>query len=123
MNLASLVDFLGAPKRSQIWAKIGTFAVFFLFLKKISSAKIGNKVKFCQWFGLLLGAILNEPGKPHGPFGGPEKGSKLGRNQPFAVFTSLYQKINSALLGNEVKFCQWLGLLLGAILDEPGKPH
>ena len=80
-------------------------------------------MKFCQWFGLLLGAILNEPGKPHGPFGGPEKGSKLGRNQPFAVFTSLYQKINSALLGNEVKFCQWLGLLLGAILNEPGKPH
>ena len=53
------------------------FSPFFPYLKSnVSSTMPENREKLSGWLGLLVWAILDEPGKPFRPFGGPEMGPK-----------------------------------------------
>ena len=86
----------GGQKLAQNLLKIGFFAVFSTLHSKVISEMPRNEVRFCQWLGMLVWAILDKPGKPIRPTGGPEMEPKLINNWLFAVF------FHSALKG---KFC------------------
>ena len=61
-------------------------AVFSTFHSKVSSATPHNKVRFCQWLGMLVWAPLGGPGKPHWSFGGWEMGPTLIKYGLFGSF-------------------------------------
>ena len=60
------------------------FSLFFPYLKSyVSSTMPENMEKLSGWHGLLVWAILDEPGKPYKPFGKPEMGPKSIKNRVF----------------------------------------
>ena len=86
MTRGTLSGLQRVQNRGQNGLKLAFFGFFSCPHSERRSVKAENEVKFCQWHGLLLGAILVEPEKPHGPLGGSKKGSKLGQNRLFLVF-------------------------------------
>ena len=86
MTRGTLAGLHRVLNRGQNGLKLAFFEVFSSPHSEKRSQMAKNEVKFCQWHGLLLRAILVEPEKPHGPLGGSKKGSKLGQNRLFLVF-------------------------------------
>ena len=62
-----------------------------------------------------------------GTLAGLQRGLNRGQNGLklafFEVFSSPHSEKRSVMAENEVKLCQWHGLLLRAILVESEKPH
>ena len=83
MMRGTLAGLQRGLNRGQNGLKLAFFDVFSSPHSEKRSVMAKNEVKFCQWHGLLLRAILVEPEKPHGPLGGSKEGSKLGQNWLF----------------------------------------
>ena len=93
MTRGTLASLQRVLNRGQNGLKLAFFEVFSSRHSEKRSQMAKNEVKFCQWHGLLLRAILVEPKKPHGPLGGSKKGVKIGPKSAFLViFISVIEK-------------------------------